>query len=245
MFFSDIHTHLLYATDDGTATRDEMFRAIDMAYDHGTRFLCVTPHFCPEFFGDNRARAQKALEILLSYRDEKYKDLEILFGNELYYTHDGISWMKNGLSRPIGETRYVLVEFDVNSSEDHIAEGVDRLLNIGYIPIIAHAERYKRLSAGRLSALRENGALVQINAEALNCGIRFFARNLRAKTLLSEKMADFVASDAHGINTRPPLIKKAFDYISQAYGREYAEELCLTNAKKLLFAKNDTEETDE
>lgn len=245
MFFSDIHTHLLFATDDGAATREEMFSTIDMAYNQGTRYLCVTPHFHPGYFGDNRARAQQAKEILLSYRDEKYNDLEILFGNELYYTHDSISWLKNGLCCPIGNTRYVLVEFDVNSSEDHVAEGVDRLLNIGYIPIIAHAERYKKLSAGRLSTLRENGALVQINAEALNCGIRYFTRNIRVKTLLSEKKADFVASDAHGIDTRQPIIKKAFDYISQAYGKEYAEALCLTNAKKLLFAKKDTEETDE
>ena len=54
MYFSDIHTHVLHATDDGAKKREDMYEMIDAAYKSGTRLICATPHFAPDFFGDNR-----------------------------------------------------------------------------------------------------------------------------------------------------------------------------------------------
>ena len=124
MPFSDIHTHILYKTDDGAKTREEMFELVGKAYEHGTRLLCATPHFHPGYFGDNREEMQYAFTVLSEYCKEKYSDLTLVLGNELFYTHDSISWMKNNLCIPMGNTRYVLTEFSVDDNEDYIAEGI-------------------------------------------------------------------------------------------------------------------------
>lgn len=242
MSFSDIHTHILYKTDDGTATREEMFELVGKAYEHGTRLLCATPHFYPGYFGDNRESAIHAFEVLTEHCAKNYPDLTLVLGNELFYTHDSISWIRNNLCVPMGNTRYVLTEFSIDDSEDFIAEGIMRLLNIGYIPIIAHAERYGKLSTGRLWVLKQNGVLVQINSQSFEFKPLRFKQNKRVKMLLEEKLVDFISSDAHDISRRPPYMQKAFDYLAKKYGKEYAERLCCENAKKLFGNKVEAEE---
>ena len=237
MPFSDIHTHILYKTDDGAKTREEMFELVGKAYEHGTRLLCATPHFHPGYFGDNREEMQYAFAVLSEYCKEKYPDLTLVLGNELFYTHDSISWMKNNLCIPMGNTRYVLTEFSVDDSEDYIAEGILRLLNIGYIPIIAHAERYRKLSMGRLWALRQNGVLVQVNSQSLDFSPVRFMLKKRSVQLLDEKLVDFISSDAHDVSKRPPLMQNAYDCLLKKYGNEYAEQLCYSNAVS-LFGNN-------
>lgn len=232
--FADIHTHLLFGTDDGAKTVDDMYKMVDAAYEQGTRFICATPHFHPSFFGDNREAANKAFALLAEYCGEKYPDLKLVPGNELYYKHDCISWLKNGVSRTLGNTRYVLIEFSELDSENFIAEAIGRLLNAGYIPIIAHAERYKKLTLGRLLALRENGVLVQVNAQSFFMHFSFGIKK-RLKRMLAENAVDFVASDAHDLNLRPPYIKKCYEFLAEKYGERKAAGLCCKNAEKLFF----------
>ena len=242
MSFSDIHTHILYGTDDGAKTREQMLKLLDTAYKNGVRLLCLTPHFHPGYFGDNRGATLHAFEALEKHCAENYPDLTLFLGNELFYTHDSISWMKQGLCLPMGSTRYVLVEFAIDASEDHIAEGIDRLLNIGYIPIIAHAERYKRLSTGRLWAIKQNGVLVQVNDEAFRFRTFDFALNKRVRALLAEDLVDFVSSDCHDEHKRPPDMTESYNYLVEKYGREKAERLCYGNAYKMLCRENGAEE---
>ena len=241
MSFSDIHIHILYGTDDGPKTREDMFKMVDAAYENGTRLICATPHFYPSFFGDNRESAREAFSVLKEYCDEKYSDLTLYLGSEIYCTNEVASWLRNGVCRSIDNSRYVLVEFDVTAAEDFIAESIDRLLNAGYVPIIAHAERYRRLSLGRLWAIRQNGALVQVNAQTFNNCIALLSDKKRLKAMLDEGFVDFVSSDAHGITTRPPKMDNAYAYLVKKYDEKYANDLCCNNAKK-LFENNSTED---
>lgn len=236
MFFSDIHMHILYGTDDGPKTPEEMFKMADIAYKNGTRLICATPHFCPGNFGDNRERSEQAFKVLKEYCKEKYPDLKLYLGNEFYYLLEGLSWLKSGVCHTMGNTRYALVEFDVNASENEIAEGIDRILNSGFVPIIAHAERYRKLSFKRLWAIRQNGALVQVNAQSFKTDFFTLGVKARLKVMLFENGVDFVSSDAHGLVHRVPDMTYAYNYLVEKYGDEYAERLCHGNAENLIFA---------
>ena len=232
--FSDIHTHLLFGTDDGAKSIENMYAMVDAAYECGTRFICATPHFYPGYFGDNRELSETAFEKLLEYCNDRYPDLELMLGNELYYMHDSIAWLKDGVCRTLGSTRYVLVEFLEKDSENLIAEAASRLLNAGYIPIIAHAERYKDLSAGRVMALRESGVLIQVNAQSFF--LRFaFGIKRRLKKLLDGNAVDFVASDAHDLGLRSPDLKKSYELLIDKYGEKRARALCGENARRLIL----------
>lgn len=242
MPFSDIHSHILYGTDDGPKTREDMFKMVDTAYRNGIRLICATPHFHPGFFGDNRNSTEHAFDVLAEYCNDKYPDVQLFLGNELYYMNESVSWLRSGVCRTMGKTRHVLVEFDVMSSEDAIAEAVDRLLNAGFVPIIAHAERYSRLSLGRLWALRQNGALVQVNAQSFKNHPLMLGLKKRLKMMLSEEFVDFVSTDAHGLVRRVPDMNYAYEYLINKYGKETAKNLCYTNAMQLLCTNRDGED---
>lgn len=233
MFFSDIHTHLLYGADDGARTYDDMVKMADMAYSEGIRLICATPHCCPDDFGDNRLSSEKAFSELQNYCAEKYPDMRLFLGNELFCDLDGIQWLKKGFCRTMGDTRYVLCEFPVAETENNISKALLVLLGSGYVPIIAHAERYHKLGIKRIADLKNNGIMVQVNTRSSFKGADFCEKR-RLKALLSEKIADFVSTDAHDLNERSPEIKNFYEIVSRKYGENYAVSIFCSNALRIL-----------
>ena len=235
MTYSDIHTHMLSGTDDGAGSEEEMRRLVDAAYADGTRHLWLTPHFHPGYFGDNREKADTAFAALSAYARETYPDLILHRGNELYYSRDCLSWLEAGLCRTMNDTRFVLVDFSERAEAARIHKGLGRLLNGGYIPILAHAERYTHLNIAAIRELKHNGVLVQINAQSPFRLFGFRAQR-QVKALLGEGLVDFVASDTHDLRRRPPQITRCHQYIVRKYGAAYADALCRDNALRLLLS---------
>lgn len=240
MFFSDIHTHILYGADDGPKTKEEMFALADKIYADGIRLLCATPHCYPRWCGDNRRSADKAFAELQEYCGEKYPDLRLFLGNELYMDNDSLNWLKNGFCKPMGNTRYVLAEFSFTQPEKHIIRAVQSLLNSGYVPIIAHAERYTKLTLKSIAELRRNGALIQVNSRKSFGGFDFLEKR-RLKSILSNRLADIVSTDAHDMGERAPCMPEFYQAVTEKYGREYADDIFRNNAEK-LFCASTTEE---
>ncbi len=232
MFFSDIHNHLLYNTDDGAPTYGDMVKMVSEAYKNGTRLICATPHFAPSDFGNNTDNALQAFNELSDYCKEHYKDLTLYLGNELFCDGNEVQWLKEGYCKTLNNTRYVLVEYLFPEKEKNIIKSLEALLCAGYVPIIAHAERYNNLSLGGIRKLKENGVLLQMNVKnykTLDIGL-----NMRIKRLLSNRLADFISTDAHNLTTRPPYMGEYYEKISQKYGSSYADAIFCTNAKRLL-----------
>ena len=231
MFFADIHSHILSSVDDGAKTVEEMYSMVDAAYEQGTRFICATPHFYPEFFGDNGEKAESAFLQLENYCNSQYSDLRVCLGNEIFYHKGILMWLKEGLCRSLGNTNYVLLEFDNDSSEQVFMDAAKCLLNFGYVPIFAHAERYRKLGFSRLAELRRMGVLVQVNCDSLFGG---FFEKARSRLLISKGLVDFLSSDSHDLQYRTPNMKKAYDFLDIKYGKEMADDLCYNNAMELF-----------
>ena len=104
----------------------------------------------------------------------------------------------------------------------------------GYVPILAHAERYMKLSVGAIKMLKQDGILVQINAGSCFGTFGARARHL-AKKILALRLADFVGSDGHNMNDRSPEIRRCYEFIAKKYSREYADFVCRDNAVSLFF----------
>lgn len=233
--FADIHCHALYGVDDGAKDEATMQKMLDAEYEDGVRYLCFTPHYHPGYYGSNEGRAEQAFSRAVEYC-AKYPDLRLLLANELHYAPECISWLKAKLGRRVGHTRYVLVDFSEAESRTVIVKGLSRLISSGYIPILAHAERYKQLNTATVKTLKQDGILVQINAGSCfgDFGIR---ARLQAKSMLTKKLVDFVSSDAHNLTDRAPQLQKGYRYIAKKYGAEYADYICCEHAAALFFEK--------
>lgn len=234
MFFADIHSHALYAVDDGPETEEKMYETVAASYRDGIRHLCLTPHFHPGFYGNNQKKTEAAFQKLLAHCSANYPDLKLYLGNELHYSPDCISWLFDGHCRTLNQTRYVLVDFSHKVSKKELSYGLENLLRNGYLPILAHAERYQNASVKLLEELKQNGVLLQLNAQAI-LGEFGFSQKQKTKKILSKELADFVASDAHDFKYRTSKMTQCYEYLLKKYSASYADFLCRDNALEQLL----------
>ena len=235
MTYTDIHIHALFGVDDGPKTEEAMHEIIDASYEDGVRYLCLTPHFHPGYYGNNGDKAKVSFEKLCAYCKDKYPDLVLMLGNELHYERGCINWVANGSCRVLGDTHYVLVDFSDGEKKDVISQMLNRLLNAGYTPILAHAERYLSLSLALIDEFRLNGVLVQMDAQSVFGAVGFRVKRFAHK-LLAARLVDIVSSDAHDTDKRPPQMSKCYEYIKKKFSERYADSLCRDRAREQLFA---------
>lgn len=236
--FADLHTHILYDVDDGAKTLAEMCAMLDAAYAGGTRILCATPHYHPGLFADTYAKSQAAFERLKTYA-ERYPDLTLYLGNELRCDQSCAAWLKSGDCRTLAGGKHVLVDFVRAASEGQIVNGLKSLLNVGYCPILAHAELYPSLRISTVARLAEDGVLIQMDA-ASPLGAFGLRAKLRARRLLKQGLVFIAASDMHDLNARPPSVRTAYEWMVKYSGKHYADRLFYENALHLLAGGEET-----
>ncbi len=114
-------------------------------------------------------------------------------------------------------------------------EFVAELLAAGYTPIVTHPERLTWIETHytvvqRLAAV---GAPMQITAGSI-LG-RFGSKpKYWSERMLDEGLVEFVASDAHDVKHRPPLLSEARDLIEGRWGEATATRLLVTNPLRVL-----------
>lgn len=233
--FTDIHTHILGGVDDGANNDGVMFSMLDMAYATGTRRICLTPHYNLRLFGNNGDAVDRAFSALRAYSTGRYPDMELFLGNELYYTQDSVEALVSGRCRRMNGRKYVLVDFDFSISMYELRAALNDLLNSGFIPVFAHAERYDCVD-GQLPALRElqkSGIPIQVNSTSI---VGAWGRKIerRAWRLLKGGYADIVASDTHDIDDRPPRLDIVSRLLTAKLGAVYTEMLICGNPDRIL-----------
>ena len=235
MAFFDMHTHILCGVDDGAGTEQEMREMLRVAYEDGTRAICLTPHYSPYLFGDTSASSTRAYERLCEYAAEEYPDLALYLGNELGYHEACIQALNDGRCRTLGGSRYLLVDFPAFVGFFELRSGVERLLRMGYRPVLAHAERYRALRhrLGWVRELIENGGLIQLNAgSAVGDYGPFDCRQW--KKFVKYGLVHVISSDGHDADTRAPRMSVCLPVLKKYCTPEEIERLTWSNALTIL-----------
>ena len=125
-------------------------------------------------------------------------------------------------------TQYVLVEFMPGVRYDALYKAVEGILRAGYLPIVAHVERYACLAASpkRAIQLKEDleDVLFQMNASTILGGRGFFS-DRHTRHMLDEGLIDIAASDAHDLRVRPTRLREAYAKLKEDYDSVYAANL--------------------
>ena len=224
----DIHAHYIPLIDDGCDSVESSLSMLEEALHNGVTDIICTPHYREPFLSSYN-EVKKKFDELKSVVKEKGININLYLGREVYC----VKSLKNLLlsdNFSMCDKKYVMIEFSSNNSDD-IAQIVYELKLNGYLPIIAHIERYHNVSLDDAIDAKEAGALIQINASSLfGKDKKFFKKKVKA--LLKENIVDFVASDIH--EDRVNYMKKAYQYISKKYGKEYANKIFFDNAEKII-----------
>ncbi len=200
--FVDFHNHVLPGVDDGARDVSESRAAVQAFVDAGAQALIATPHVDASLAGQH-ARLQRrmaaieaAWDTLLSWADDAYPALQLLRGVELKLDVPDPDCSDPRLR--LGGGRFILVEFPALSVPVHSEVPLYHLRSTGYVPVLAHPERYAGFDTElrRAHRWRDAGAFLQVNAGSITgrYGERVRANALR---LLEAGLADYVCSDYH------------------------------------------------
>lgn len=228
--YFDLHSHILPGIDDGPENMEETLRMVAIAYEEGIRIILATPHYLT---GKTDMPRDLLMDLYNKVNNEVKKagiDLSIILGNEIYFSADIIDALNRGDALTIDGTRYILIEFPLNISYQELWKGINHCLFAGYIPILAHAERYYCLQkdhdfVGELISL---GAYVQINLTSI-CGRITDPQVTLCHKLLKKEWVHFLGTDAHGAFRRTPCTKDAVRFIQRRYGYKRVRQLFWEN----------------
>lgn len=232
---ADTHIHAVYDVDDGSTSLEMSLEMIDNEYKQGVRTIVMTSHN----WANEREHYNERFDNLVKLCADKYPDLKLCTGCEIYcergWMNKNMRELESGLIHTMNNTKYVLAEFDNSMDMDNVIYCCNRLFEKGYIPIIAHAERYYDVFDGldSVKLLKDMGCLVQINAYSLANDSNEKARNL-AREIIYARLADFLGSDAHRMNHRPPQMADGIAWLLRKAEREYVEAVSYKNVMKYL-----------
>ena len=133
----------------------------------------------------------------------------------------------------------MLVEFDLSRDIHYISyidEYLDELFCRGFIPIIAHVERFfpMGLDMEMIENWLDMGCLLQTNRTSL-MGFQGKVIQRNAHHLVKNKMIHLVASDTHRtVGNRIEKLSDAYQVVIKLTDTEYADQLFLRNPLIIL-----------
>lgn len=199
--FTDIHTHILFNVDDGAKTKEESLEMLKQEKKLGVTDVILTPHY---IVGRNRYTKEdlyRKREIL-----QKETDIRLHLGNECLYSEKLAKHILDGSVLPLGETNLILVEFEPYAAPLELYNGCLDILNTGRRIVLAHIERYSKLSEQLAEDLLDLGVEFQMNYGFVEKNLlKPFASGMY-KTLLKKGDISYIASDAHNSTIRCPNV---------------------------------------
>ena len=233
----DIHCHILDGVDDGAYCLPESVEMARIALESGTRQMIATPHTnAPgmDFNAWGEKLTQKLDTLNAAIRGAGIS-LTVLPGQEVYCAGNVLSFLRSGDVVTLNGSRYLLIEFDFYARSDVLLDECEALSAAGIVPVVAHPERYEALKENEQTVyrLKRRGCLLQLNAGSLFGAFGRTAQSV-AHSLLSESLADFIASDAHSPYVRTPYMADAHEMVSGMYSPDYADLLFRENPDLLV-----------
>ncbi|MCU0626401.1 MAG: hypothetical protein MUF21_07950 [Gemmatimonadaceae bacterium] len=215
----DVHTHLLPGVDDGARTIEQSLEVLRRFAAEGVRCVVCTPHL---------AASEAHVMPPDRYRERHWRlgelapeGLVIQRGWEIMLDRPGVDLTAPSLA--LGASHAVLVEFPRGTLPSGTTDELARLRRSGIVPVVAHPERYGRMTVALVREWRAVGAVMQTDTAYLLGGGE---RAALARELLGSGLIDILASDNHG------------DTRSLPAARTWLEEIGAVDQARLLTEIN-------
>lgn len=220
------------SVDDGAKSLGESLEILYQMKSDGITDVIATPHFYPDSdtLENFKARTQASFNCLTAIVEGKGLP-RIMLGSEVFY-YRGIGSTETVKEFCLNGSSYLLIELTDRCINDSLFSDFYRLrYNLGITPIIAHLERYYKSPNYKklLAFTQKEHILAQVNASS------FFIKGLSktAEKLVKNGYINFIGTDAHSPDKRPPVMREALTYISEHLGSNYASGF-IRNSRILL-----------
>jgi len=243
--FADFHSHLVPGVDDGSRSLDDSLHAIGLMTAAGVERIITTPHFRASLLTSSR------FDYVMEYMDRRWRrvrdavsatwpELDFRRGFEVR-----LDAPAPDLSHPrmrLGGTRFVLVEWAAFMVRLGSPDMLSRLADSGYIPVLAHPERYHGIDRELriVHAWKEAGACLQSNYGALAGQYGPKPRAL-IRRFLQEGLVDYLSSDFHGQRGYTLYLEPGLEELKRLGGDAQLDLLARVNPTRLFEGKRPLE----
>jgi protein-tyrosine phosphatase len=231
----DTHCHLLAGLDDGPKTPEDALAMCRRAYDQGVRHSVALAHQNEDYPANTPQHLREAFQKLVEgLRAEGLDDYEVVPCAEVMVRPDMVDLWDKGEYLSIGDTgKYLLIEMPHGLCVE-LAWVVERLVNKGVHPILAHAERCPELlhDGPAVEKLIRAGCLIQVSSLGITHAPR--ADLLALKDWFRRGIAHVLGSDGHSLRRRPPDLADAYLQVRRWAGADVAHRVGVTNGLAVI-----------
>lgn len=191
--FTDWHCHLLPGVDDGVQSMEETLQVLSLYEQSGVEKVWLTPHIMEDMpnttahLRERFAELQAAYTGLVRLHLAAENMLDNIFEERLE---------KNDLL-PLGEDgRHLLVETSYFNPPMGLSNILLRIKAKGYVPVLAHPERYAYMDENDYLQLKSINVMFQLNLFSLTGAYGAVIRK-KAGWLLKNGYYNLIGTDTH------------------------------------------------
>ena len=234
----DLHTHLLHGIDDGAQTLSESLSLARAAVADGIRACALTPHIHPGRYDNIKTRIHTHVDAFRAALQQADIPLQVFAGGEVRLGMEALEQLLQDEVPFLGTVngcKIMLLELPHDGIPVGSQQFVNKLLSMNIRPLIAHPERNKSVMADprRIQPFVDAGCWLQLTGGSITGDFGDAARKT-AHALLEDDLVHLVASDAHNLTSRPPMLSKARQAVSQRWGDDTAQLLFHTRPARIL-----------
>ncbi len=235
-YYIDIHSHYLFAVDDGSPNIEQSLAMLKQAAAQNIAIVQATPHATDL---TNDVVSKQFLENFSRLQQQVRKagiTVDILLASELFFSPHIYEWLQYPWATFNNQKKYLLFELPLYKMPEGVGDFIFQCQLKGIHPILAHPERYIYLHRRREVLLDWNrqGCLMQMNAGSL---LGQFGQEVGqfSRQMLQAQMIHFIASDAHDVEFRNyEVLQRSRQQIEDFLPRWYLDQLYFANAEKAL-----------
>jgi tyrosine-protein phosphatase YwqE len=207
----DVHAHILPHLDDGASNIDQSITIIRGLQALGYKKIIATPHVMSGFYNNSYEDILQSLHLLRGILKRNNINVEIEASAEYYLEDNLFRSIERGEILSFGnQKKYLLFEASFIAKPTYLIESARRIQEAGYIPVLAHPERYISLNnIDTLTRLLFNGILFQVNIGSLTGYYSKQAQEM-AEALVKKNMVAFFGTNCHN-ESQLKSIRTAFD----------------------------------
>lgn len=231
----DLHCHLLPGIDDGAPDLEVSLAMARIAADDGITVTACTPHIMPGVYDNTGGDIKRRIEELSGHLAEAGIEMRLVCGADTHISPDLNQGFKDGRIPTLNDTRYFLFEPPHHVAPPRLEYAVFDTMAAGYYPIITHPERLHWIEDhyDTMTKLARSGAWMQLTCGSItgNFGKR---PQYWAERMLDEGLVHILATDAHNLRNRMPVMSKARDLVAERLGEQAAIDMVLTRPLGVL-----------
>ncbi len=194
---TDWHCHVLGGIDDGAQSDEETLAMLKQYEKLGIKKVVATPHIHSDYFRNTPNSIKTAFDTAKKLIETYQIALELNYAAEYFANDFFLNLIENKEILTI-DNQYVLFELSMQQQPLFGNKLVDGIQKLGYIPLLAHPERYRywHNKPKEWARWREMGVYFQLNLLSLS-GQYGSAERKAAEQMIELDLIDAVGTDAH------------------------------------------------